>query len=262
MVYTATARCRQRDSLLTNGNFFFSLLLKKTAGLWNLMHNTDNSSQPMSACLWLISSTCHAEMAVNHSNCPKPKNCRTRCIVEVAAIPTRAQHLVYALEKGTAHYLFLYAFCIKSSHLHIQRYLWVGGWSVKASQKLGGFGSERLRCWLAVLANGSSLLLNMPGTGGTFSKEEVGFVGFPTRKPSSHMTPVSMTTENIHTVFSSHPKAAKVRGEDFKTDDIMEEFPLSRAVTQTSKEGKKKKRRKKTYRAFGLTEPFLSSFPF
>lgn len=139
MVYTATARCRQRDSLLTNGNFFFSLLLKKTAGLWNLMHNTDNSSQPMSACLWLISSTCHAEMAVNHSNCPKPKNCRTRCIVEVAAIPTRAQHLVYALEKGTAHYLFLYAFCIKSSHLHIQRYLWVGGWSVKASQKLGGF---------------------------------------------------------------------------------------------------------------------------
>lgn len=155
-------------------------------------------------------------MAVNHSNCPKPQNCPMRRGVEVAAIPTRPHHLVHALEKGMAHYLFLYAFCIKSFHSHIWRYLWVGGRLVKPGQKLGGFGTERLGCWLAVLANGRSLLLNVPGTGGTFSREEVGFVGFPTRKPSSHMTPVSMTTENIHTVFFQPSEGSQSEGRGFQ----------------------------------------------
>jgi len=92
----------------------------------------------------------------------------------------------------------------------------VGGRLVKPGQKLGGFGTERLGCWLAVLANGRSLLLNVPGTGGTFSREEVGFVGFPTRKPSSHMTPVSMTTENIHTVFFQPSEGSQSEGRGFQ----------------------------------------------
>lgn len=48
------------------------------------------------------------------------------------------------------------------------------------------------------------------------------------------MTPVSMTTGNIHKVFPAIKMLPKglVRGADFKIHYIMEEFPLCRAVTQ------------------------------
>lgn len=64
-----------------------------------------------------------------------------------------------------------------------------------------------------------------------------------TRSPSSHMTPVSMTTGNIHKVFPAIKMLPKrlVRGADFKIHYIMVEFPLCRAVTQKVKgeEGRK-----------------------
>lgn len=48
------------------------------------------------------------------------------------------------------------------------------------------------------------------------------------RRPSSHMTLVSMTTENMHKVFPAIRILPKrlVRGEYFKIHYIMEEFPL------------------------------------
>jgi len=78
-------------------------------------------------------------------------------------------------------------------------------------------------------------------------REAAGFLCCRTRRPPSPVTPVSMTTGNIHKVFPAISRLPKrlVRGEDFKIHYIMEEFPLCRAVTQKVRGREKKKRRKK-----------------
>lgn len=65
---------------------------------------------------------------------------------------------------------------------------------------------------------------------------------------ASHMTLVSMTTQNIHKVFPAIQKLPKRvgRGEDFKIYYIREEFPLGRDVTQKKKKGEGERKDRKT----------------
>lgn len=116
---------------------------------------------------------------------------------------------------------------------HILNHLF-GRWWVYLRQKSRFLGDESLQ---TEGSQGSWVSSGSLGAG-------AGFVCGRSWRPSSHMTLVSMTTENIHTVFPTIRMLPKrvVRGECFTIHYVMEEFPLCRAVIQKNKREKKEKK--------------------
>lgn len=83
---------------------------------------------------------------------------------------------------------------------------------------------------------------------------------FRDHRAASHMTLVSMTTQNIHKVFPAIQKLPKKRvgrGEDFKIYYIREEFPLGRVVTQKKRGGGKEKKTERLEQFYQVCGFFL-----
>lgn len=163
--------------------------------------------------------------------CKKRLNLRVKPTAPALAMLFR-HHPGCALGKGERS---LASHMLSALSHHILNHLF-GRWWVYLCQKSRFLGDESLQ---TKGSQGGWVSSGSLGAG-------AGFVCWRSRRPSSHMTLVSLTTENIHTVFPTIRMLPKrvVRGECFTIHYVMEEFPLCRAVTPKNKRGKKRKERK------------------